>query len=487
MDMFRLLTCLCSMFLAVSLPGFAQGNQQKDEIARGQIIEKVICENQPDQSYAVYLPGNYDPARKWPILYAFDPVARGKLPVERYKEAAEKFGWIVAGSNNSRNASWKGSFDAWNAITADTHKRFSIDNERIYATGFSGGARVAVAVGVACDDCLAGVIASGAGFPPHIAPSAAIHFAFFGTVGANDFNFPELKELEPQLNKVNIENQLLVFDGGHEWPPPAVATEALAWMELQAMKSVRLAHDESRINAVWNLKMNAAQTLESAGKIYDAYLAYTGIGKSFKGLHDVTDAESKTRSLENTAAVRDALRDEQQQIKKQRQFESQIASFFQADAKSRRQEASDAPETDNRQDESLDPRIRLRQLLTELRRQSRVAEDSGNRRVARRVLDGQYIGLIERGTALLQDAKEFDEAVRIFTLANEVNPDRAGPFYYLAWAYAGKGDKKKALQSLKTAIEKGFADLAAVNDNKIFDSIRTDKQFAEIIGRIKKP
>jgi hypothetical protein len=70
-------------------------------------------------------------------------------------------------------------------------------------------------------------------------------------------------------------------------------------------------------------------------------------------------------------------------------------------------------------------------------------------------------------------------------LAGEIHPDRAGAFYYLAWAYAAGGEKKKALEALKTAIEKGFLDRAALNDNKAFDSIRTDQEFQKLIGSIK--
>jgi hypothetical protein len=59
--------------------------------------------------------------------YAFDPGARGKLPVERFKEAAEKYGWILAGSNNSRNGPLQPSAEAWRALWQDTHDRFAID------------------------------------------------------------------------------------------------------------------------------------------------------------------------------------------------------------------------------------------------------------------------------------------------------------------------------------------------------------------------
>ena len=107
---------------------------QTPEIPKGQIVERLVCLSDPNQSYALYLPSNYSPDLKWPILYAFDPGARGKVPVERYREAAEKYGWIIVGSNNSRNGPFQPSVDAWNAIVKDTHERFAIDDGRVYVT-----------------------------------------------------------------------------------------------------------------------------------------------------------------------------------------------------------------------------------------------------------------------------------------------------------------------------------------------------------------
>src|ERR1043165_9117236 len=69
----------------------------------GRVLEKVPVGRDATQSYALYLPAAYTPARKYPVLYFFDPGARGAVPVERFKEAAEKYGYILVGSNNSRN------------------------------------------------------------------------------------------------------------------------------------------------------------------------------------------------------------------------------------------------------------------------------------------------------------------------------------------------------------------------------------------------
>ena len=114
--------------------------------SKNQIVEKLECLNDSSQSYALYLPANYTPDRKWPILYALDPGARGKTPVEHFKEAAEKYGWILAGSNNSRNGPWRRAAEAWSAMTKDMHQRFSIDDDLVYATSFSGGARMAIQI-----------------------------------------------------------------------------------------------------------------------------------------------------------------------------------------------------------------------------------------------------------------------------------------------------------------------------------------------------
>src|SRR5450432_302641 len=100
-------------------------------IAPGTIIETIPCQKDPTQSYALYLPSSYSPNRAWPILIAFDPRARGLTAVERFRPAAEKYGWIVVGSNNSRNGSGQSSVDSLRAIGADI-TRFNVDEKRMY-------------------------------------------------------------------------------------------------------------------------------------------------------------------------------------------------------------------------------------------------------------------------------------------------------------------------------------------------------------------
>jgi len=449
---------------------------QTESIPKGQVVERIEALNDSSQSYALYLPSNYTPDRKWPVLYAFDPGARGRVPVERFKEAAEKYGWIVLGSNNSRNGPWKVVVNAWNAMLTDTHQRFAIDDERTYATGFSGGARAAISIAVGCK-CLAGVMANGAGFPADLTPSPQMNFVFFGAAGVDDFNYPELKTLQESLTKAGISNRVQMFEGRHEWPPVSVATAAVEWMELHAIKAGKRPRDDAFINAMWQQFLNEARTLEEAKKYSEAYQLYFDLAQSFKGLRDVAEIETKVNQLANSREVKAAIREEQGQIRKQRELESRLNSLI---------AARNGGSPVNQGDEASDSVNLLQKILNDLRKQSKESEDSSQRRVARRVLDGLFIGLVEQGIGLLQTEKNYAESIKPLKLATEVNPDRPGAFFYLAWAYAANRDKKKSLQSLNTAVEKGFSDTALIMANKAFDSLRNDPEYQQIMTRLKK-
>jgi predicted esterase len=449
---------------------------QSDSIPRGQIVERIQALDDSSQSYALYLPSNYTADRKWPVLYAFDPGARGRVPVERFKEAAEKYGWIVLGSNNSRNGPWDVVVNAWNAMQRDSHERFAIDDERMYATGFSGGARAAIQIAIGCK-CLAGVMPNGAGFPVDLGASPQMHFDFFGAAGVDDFNYAELRSLDEPLTKAGVSHRIQTFDGRHEWPPVWVATAAVEWMELHAIKAGKRPRDDEFISAMWQQHLSDAKTLEEAKKYYEAYQLYLDVAESFKGLHDIAQIQTKVTELRDSRELKAASREEQAQLKKQRELESRLNTLI---------AGRDVGTPVNPSEEGFDAANLLPKILNDLRKQSKASEDSNERRVARRVLDGLLIGLVERGISLLQTEKNYSESIKRFKLATEVNPDRPGAFFYLAWAYAANRDKKKSLQSLNTAVEKGFSDIAMITANKAFDALRNDPEYQQIMARLKQ-
>lgn len=443
------------------------GNQVAP-FAKGQIVEKVVCKAEPSFSYALYLPSSYDANRKHPIIYAFDPVARGGVPVERYRDAAEKYGYIVVGSHDSRNAPspiGKIAQALWN----DTHERFSIDDRRVYTTGFSGGARVASAIAQNMQGGVAGVIAHGAGFHQNIEPSKSLPFIAFFAIGNEDFNMPEVRGLARKLEELGVAHRAAVFDGDHTWAPAEVCVEAVEWMEVQAMKTGRAAKSDALLDKLLEKRLEKARAYEAAQNACAAYLAYSAIAEDFTGLRDVSQIEKQAARLRETKAVKEQLRLERDEDLKQLK---QVNEFLALKAKLKEPE------------ERAVTLSEIRGLIGSLKRKADEKTPSSDRLVARRTLGTLFAESFETAQARLYN-KDYTEAAGHLELAAIIRPANPGIFYSLARAYALGGDKRKAVEALKKAVERGFTNAAAL-DNEAFDGLRDNAVFKKLVEDLKK-
>src|SRR5262249_12905789 len=132
-------------------------------------------------------------------------------------------------SNNSRNGPFRAGIEAFLAMLADALRRFPVDPTRMYSAGLSGGARAAGVVGFSCNHCIRAVIACGAGLPDGLTTENIAQLpAYVFTVGKYDFNYFDVADAAKQLPRAP---RIAVFDGSHQWPPPEVAGEALAWLD----------------------------------------------------------------------------------------------------------------------------------------------------------------------------------------------------------------------------------------------------------------
>ena len=269
------------------------------DLPRGTIVDDVTCADDPAQSYALYVPSTYSRAQAWNLLLGFHPAARGRAIVEKYRDAAERYGYIVAASNTSRNGPMAASAASVRAMSLDLGQRFAIDAERLYLTGLSGGARVAMQVALGKNN-IAGVIASSAGYPD-AKPRSSVPFAVFGTAGTDDFNYLEMRQLDRKLTSPHY---VAIFSGGHTLPPDAVALEAIEWMEIQAMKSGRRRRDDAVIDRL--LEKRRARIAESPSPTATVHLL-EALAADFTGLRDVAAEAARARQLASQSDVKKAL------------------------------------------------------------------------------------------------------------------------------------------------------------------------------------
>jgi dienelactone hydrolase len=443
---------------------------QAQELPIGEVVQEVRCRADASQSYALFLPSRYSPQKRWPILYALDPGARGILPVERFKEAAETYGYIVAGSNNSRNGPMDVIITAVRAMLADTRARFAVDDRRVYFTGFSGGARIAVFVANALAGGAAGVIGSGAGLPPEIKPSTPLPFPYFGMAGIEDFSFPEMRQLDLAMDGSGVPHRFVVFPGGHEWPPKDFCTTAIEWMQLQAMRSGALARNEQFIDELLRKTVWKAASDEASGRTCDAFLEYEALTRDFRELRDVTEYQKKTGQLRNSKALQQAIRKEREEEESQNRWIGRLMGL----------KASYA-DTEDLAQLLLD----LNTSISDLSARAGRKVDSSDRRVARRVRSLFLVQLTEGARDELA-SRDYRTAAFSLSLAVRIRPESGALFYNLACAYALGGRKGDAMAALKRAIANGFNDVAMLETDRDLDALRDESGFQAIVTSLKR-
>jgi tetratricopeptide (TPR) repeat protein len=439
------------------------------------VIPKIVSAAQADRSYALYLPSAYRPDRPWPIVYAFDSrgISYDRELIELLAAGAERFGVIVASANESSNTvPMEENFRSLSAMWTDTHARLAIDDRRAYAFAFSGMTRFAITAALRAPGTFAGVVGASGGYPLGHPPSQAeTPFPFFGMVGERDFNYYEMMDVEARLAAAGVPHRLEVFDGSHEWPPDELAGRSLGWLELQAMKRGTRPKDPALIEALWSEDLARARALEAEGWLWRAWRAYRAAAADFAGLRDVSAAKEKAAALAAGETLRRELERRAERDRRDREYLERAPRLFNAAA----------------------PEIRpdsVSQLLSDLQipdlKRKAKGQDAEERLSAERLLYAVYIqtGLYLPRTFM--ERKQWDRAVFFLQVAAEIDPESPRIPYRLATAYAGKGNRKRALEALKQAVEMKGTELAEIERDPALAPLREEAEYRRIVAKLAK-
>lgn len=183
-------------------------------------------------SYFVYVPKAYAADRKWPVMFIMSPGGGDAGMLQRYVDGAEMNNWILAGSVQSKNE-FDQSEVAVKAMVTDVCKKLPVDMRRLYASGFSGGARMSFWL---AEDmkakAFAGVLACAAGgHSERLSPRTTI----YGLSGTNCFNRWDmactLRDTKNDLSRLRF------FAGGHDWADTVYLTYGMTWLNACYLKT----------------------------------------------------------------------------------------------------------------------------------------------------------------------------------------------------------------------------------------------------------
>ena len=112
--------------------------------------------------YVLQLPKEYHPTRQYPVLIVLH--ATGERPIDAlgpWSIEAARQGYIVAAPDWGGAGGYNYTTDEHNSVTElikDLRRRYSVDSDRVFLTGYGDGATMAFDVGLSHPDLFAGIV-----------------------------------------------------------------------------------------------------------------------------------------------------------------------------------------------------------------------------------------------------------------------------------------------------------------------------------------
>jgi len=430
------------------------GNGLNPEFKPGTVVGRVTVRADTLQTYALFVPSGYSGDTKWPLVICFDPHAEGLLPVNLFKAQAEKYGFILAGSNNSKNGL---SLDETTGICRnmleDLKQRFAVDDSVIYLAGFSGGSRVAGSIALT-EGTIAGVIGCGAGLP-NLNQRPVRKFSYLAVAGTKDFNYSELRQLDDVLESAGFTHYMLEFDGPHAWPPDSLTSPIFTWIQFDRMRNGSLPADRDAINRFIDQTYSNA---EKAGKT--DLLRKVSILKMMKhyldGLTDTTPLQDEIDRLEKDPGVKKLEENQALLFEKENYLKEGYARQLQT--------------------ESLGW---WSQEAAKLRKMANAPSNSAESAMYQRVLGFLSMNSYSLSNSALKmnDLTAADHAIGLYEAVDPENPEHR---YMAATVSIKKGNSSLAINQLSSAIKLGFKDFTRLKNDPIFTPLHGNPQFQKL-------
>jgi hypothetical protein len=430
---------------------------------KGVLVEKELCRADTNYSYAYYLPSYYDFMKRWPVIFIFEPGARGPLGIEVFKEMAEQRGYAIFCSNNARNGPTRLIMDAAEAMFKDVYSRFSLLNERTYLSGFSGGSRVSSMI-AAMTGKVNTIIGAGAGFSERI-EDLEINFDYYGITSYLDFNYSEMMSLEKKLDSMEVNHAFSIFDGAHDWPPPLQIEMAVLWMEITDMKQGIMDTDETVVKRYSTIMDSLQAAYADSGRFLDQVRSLKNWRNAVSGIGNTERPDSILQPLLDDPVVlqkmayADALLEQEVSLSKELKIglEGLIIPYLYEEQPDKYWE---------------DWLIRI----NEFKADSVVEMQQMGTRIQLRIVANCWMEFYS-----FMENKRTDKAGKFLHVWEIFDPESLALHWYYAKYFTETNNKKKAVQHLETCRELGMKNYTRLQSDTTFSKLVGYKKFNELI------
>jgi dienelactone hydrolase len=287
---------------------FAAGDFGKD-------AAKLLVDYESNrQRYQIYVPPAYDASKTWPLVVFVSP-GDDPLGWRSWRKTCEDQNLLFcaaygAGNNCPPGRRVRVVLD----VLDDVRRRYRIDPDQTYLTGFSGGGRLACTIAFALPDYFGGVLPVGGTNPlnrlDYLRLRVRDRLSVALVTGGDDFNRKEIEDyFYPYLNDLGVRARPWVVPGlGHAMPPDKVLAEAVAWLaddlgrrrrEAKERPALAAAPDDvpGRVEQAAKLLEAAEAELNHADRVYRGAALLRGVVARYGRLGAAEEAQTLLNEL----------------------------------------------------------------------------------------------------------------------------------------------------------------------------------------------
>lgn len=390
-------------------------------------IESRSCVADTSIHYSVYVPQTSQ--KNLPTIVFFDPHARGKMPVEMYARLASEYKYILIGSNDMHNGQTASETEKIVlALINEIETQYPSDANRIYLSGFSGGAKVAMMYGINIPE-IKGVVACGGSILPKLKPDST--FCFVGMVGNKDFNYLDMQQTLTVFSKMGIPFTSLVFDGKHEWPSASEFDNAFKALEINAMRTGFAPANVDWLKSVYSALSDSANNSMALGE----YVKGSEMIGRIQGWFGSVDSDIRLSAFKKNLSTNPMYHDQVRKLQELAEKEVSLRSQFIGSIENR--------DIDWWKDE------------IENFEKSIASKDKEVSLTSQRLM--AYLSMVSFSlinSDILNNRQE--KAYKKLQIYKMVDPDNTDVYLMYARYYLMIGDRQKMIESYREAVAKGF-------------------------------
>ena len=306
-------------------------NAQELTFKKGVVTDSVIINDSIQESFALYLPKNFEVSKNWPVIFLFDELGRGRQLVRFFQDAAEKEGYILAASNSIHDSlPISQNILISNRMFNKTFQLFSIHPKRIYTGGIANGGRLASIVPVFVPN-IDGVVSFGGSLGNVEVLSTKNMFHYIGIVSKEDYNYPIMLADELVLNGLKFPNQLLLMNNGNKMQEQHQLQKAMQIFTLSSMAKGSIPLNETFINKSYEANLAEIDSLIASKKLLEAEKLIQETQSVYRVHLKVDELKEKLKNLKKDKLFRTQKRNENNVFFKESLIKEDYAYYLEED------------------------------------------------------------------------------------------------------------------------------------------------------------